>query len=69
VAAVHAISDSVEVRDVDVARLQAQLEKQGAIVSRPEGPGRTGSNATSADAEFAESIHHRVVVDDKRAYE
>jgi hypothetical protein len=69
VAAVHAVSDSVELRDVDVARLQAQLEKQGAIVSRPEQSGRTGSATTSADDEFAESIHHRVVVDDKRAYE
>jgi FAD dependent oxidoreductase len=69
VAAVHAVSDSVELRDVDVARLQAQLEKQGAIVSRPEEPGRSSSATTSADAEFAESIHHRMVVDDKRAYE
>jgi hypothetical protein len=69
VAAVHAVSDSVELRDVDVARLQAQLEKQGAIVSRPEESGRSSSATTTADAEFAESIHHRVVVDDKRAYE
>ena len=69
VAAVHAVSDSVELRDVDVGRLQAQLVKQGAIVHRPDQPEHLGSETTSVDAEFADSIHHRVVVDDKRAYE
>jgi hypothetical protein len=67
-AAVQALDESVALRDVDVDALQAQLERQGAIVRRP----RTGAEPVEAagviEAELAESIHHRAV-DDKRAYE
>jgi hypothetical protein len=69
VAAVHAVGDSVELRDVDVARLQTQLVKQGAVVRRPDQPEHLGSETTTVDAEFADSIHHRVVVDDRRAFQ
>jgi hypothetical protein len=69
VAAVHAASDSVELRDVDVARLQVQLEHQGAIVHRPAQSEHLASPTTTVEAEFADSIHHRVVVDDKRAFQ
>jgi hypothetical protein len=58
VAAVHAMDDAVELRDVDVARLQAQLGRQGAIVHRPDQSGEPDST-TSVDAEFAASIHRR----------
>jgi hypothetical protein len=69
VAAVHAVSDSVDLRDVDVGRLQAQLVRQGAVVHRPEQPGQPCSATGSLEAELADSIHHRAVVDDRRALE
>jgi hypothetical protein len=59
VAAVHAMDDSVELRDVDIARLQAQLVRQGAIVHRREEPGEPVTTATNVEAEFADSIHRR----------
>ena len=48
-----------EPRDVDVAAVQAQLTRQGAVVERPKRdaePARAGANL---DGEFAESIHRK----------
>jgi 2-polyprenyl-6-methoxyphenol hydroxylase-like FAD-dependent oxidoreductase len=59
VAAVHALGDSVELRAVDVARLQAQLVRQGAIVHRPDAPEQSVATRTNVEAEFADSIHRR----------
>jgi hypothetical protein len=59
VAAVHARDDSVELRDVDIDRLQAQLGRQGAIVHRPDEPEEPVSTTTNVEAEFADSIHRR----------
>jgi len=59
VAAVHAMEDSVELRAVDVARLQAQLVRQGAIVHRPDEPEEPVTTTTNVEAEFADSIHRR----------
>jgi hypothetical protein len=58
VAAVHAMDDAVELRAIDVARLQAQLVRQGAIVHRPDEPDEPVTT-TSVEAEFADSIHRR----------
>jgi FAD dependent oxidoreductase len=69
VAAVHALGDSVELRDVDVTGLQAQLVRQGAIVHRPDRSLRPCSSTAGMEAELAESIHHRAVGDDRRAFE
>lgn len=66
VAAVHAVDEQVAVRDIDVARLQAQLVKQGAIVDRPNE--RAAADAADIESEFAESIHLRAVAGDQRAY-
>ena len=60
VAAVQALDDGVELRDIDVDALRAQLVKQGAVVDRPD-DGRPLDPHGSLEAELAESIHHRVV--------
>ena len=54
VAAVQALADRVELRDVDVDAVQAHLVRQGAIVSRPK---RQAPADADLDDEFAESIH------------
>ena len=69
VAAVHALGDSVELRDVDVTGLQAQLVRQGAIVHRRDGSLSPCSSTAGMEAELADSIHHRAVSDDRRALE
>ena len=56
VAAVHAIDDAVALRDVNVEAVQAQLVRQGAIVTRPKRP---AAHDADIDDEFAESIHRR----------
>lgn len=68
VAAVHAVDDGVELRDVDVTRLQAQLAKQGAIVDRPD-ERQDRHAAANIEAELADSIHHRAVAEGARAFE
>ena len=69
VAAVHALADEVELRDVDIPALQAQLARQGAIVERPSDRRELPDPAGSIEAELAESIHHRVVANDRRAFD
>ena len=56
VAAVQALDQDVALRDVDVAAVQAQLARQGAIVERPKAETREAANL---DDEFAESIHRK----------
>ena len=57
VAAVQALSDRVALRDVDIAAVQAQLARQGAVVERPkQAPRHEGA---SPDDEFANSIHRQ----------
>jgi hypothetical protein len=59
VAAVQALDVGVALRDVDVAAVQAQLARQGAVVEgRKRGP-EPASPAVSLDGEFAESIHRK----------
>jgi hypothetical protein len=57
VAAVQALSDRVALRDVDIAAVQAQLARQGAVVERPKQAPRHES--ASLDDEFANSIHRQ----------
>jgi hypothetical protein len=60
VAAVQALDAGVALRDVDVAAVQAQLARQGAVVTRgTRGSEPTGDTAASLDGEFAESIHRK----------
>jgi 2-polyprenyl-6-methoxyphenol hydroxylase-like FAD-dependent oxidoreductase len=71
VAAAMAVDGGQAVRDVDVAALQAQLERQGAVVHRP---GSEADDArTDADAgrpgDGVESSIHWAAVDGRRAYE
>jgi hypothetical protein len=68
VAAVQALHAGTELRDIDVARLQADLERQGALVHRQGAARRGPGSGGTIEAELAESIHHRAV-DDRRAYE
>jgi hypothetical protein len=56
VAAVQALSDQVELRDVSVEAVQAQLLRQGAVVTRPK---RETARDADIDDEFASSIHRR----------
>ena len=57
VAAVQALSDGVALRDVDIAAVQTQLARQGAVVERPkQAPRHEGAGL---DDEFAESIHRQ----------
>jgi hypothetical protein len=63
VAAVHSLDASVDLRDVDVGSLQAQLARQGAIVRRPLTGGEPIGSAGPIEAELAESIHRRAVDD------
>jgi len=55
-AAVQAVDDGVNVRAIDVARLQSALTKAGAIVSRPRTP-VSATTTAPIDTELAESIH------------
>ncbi len=66
VAAVHAVDQGVAVRNVNVAALQAQLVKQGALVER-----RPDSNAVlpgAVESGMEDSIHWKAV-DATRAYD
>jgi 2-polyprenyl-6-methoxyphenol hydroxylase-like FAD-dependent oxidoreductase len=54
VAAVQALHDSVPLRDVRVEAVQAQLVRQGAVVSRPK---QDAPHDADIDEEFATSIH------------
>ena len=54
VAAVQALSDEVELRDVSVEAVQAQLVRQGAVVTRPK---RDTAHDADLDDEFGSSIH------------
>jgi hypothetical protein len=56
VAAVQALHDSVPLRDVHVEAVQAQLVRQGALVTRPK---RDVANDADIDEEFATSIHKK----------
>ena len=58
VAAVQALSDRVALRDVDIAAVQTQLARQGAVVERPKQAPREAANL---ETEFAESIHRKWV--------
>ena len=57
VASVQALDAGVALRDVDVAAVQAQLARQGAVVERPKQAPR--EHDANIDDEFAESIHRR----------
>jgi hypothetical protein len=67
VAATLAVDRGVDVRDIDIGSLQAQLVKQGAIVDRPAGEQEPG-RGTGPDAGLDESIHWRAV-DSARAFD
>jgi hypothetical protein len=60
VAATLAADRGVDVRDVDIGSLQAQLVKQGAIIDRPAGE-QDHRQATDPEARIEESIHWRAV--------
>ena len=60
VAAVLALDGGTRVRDIGVNALQAQLERQGAIVARPAGSGRLDRGADE-DIGLEESIHWTAV--------
>lgn len=66
VAATLAVTNSVDVRDVNVSALQAQLVKQGSIVERPIQHGQP--DEARRDAGVEESIHWKAV-DEARAYD
>jgi hypothetical protein len=57
VAAVQALDAGVALRDVDVAAVQAQLARQGAVVERPKQVPR--EHDANVDDEFADSIHRQ----------
>ena len=59
VAATLAVDGGVDVRDVDIGALQAQLVKQGGIVDRPLRLGEPDSSGPEAGLE--ESIHWQAV--------
>jgi 2-polyprenyl-6-methoxyphenol hydroxylase-like FAD-dependent oxidoreductase len=67
VAATLAIDSDVDVRDVDVRALQAQLVKQGSIVDRPAQQGQF-HETRGPDSGLEESIHWKAV-DEARAYD
>ncbi len=54
VAAVQALSDAVALRDVNIDAVQAQLARQGAVVTRPK---RETAHDADLDDEFGSSIH------------
>jgi hypothetical protein len=58
VAAVQALDAGVALRVVDVAAVQAQLARQGAVVERANAE-PTDTSRASVDGEFAESIHSK----------
>ena len=60
VAAVQALADGVALRDVDIAAVQAQLARQGAVVERRKRgseprPARPGASTTSSPSRSTES--------------
>jgi hypothetical protein len=57
VAAVQALDAGVALRDVDVAAVQAQLARQGAVVERPKQVPR--EHDANVEDEFANSIHRQ----------
>ena len=65
VAATLAVDRGVEVRDVDVGALQAQLVKQGSIVDRPT---ERSDGSHGPDSGLEESIHWQAV-DTTRAFD
>jgi len=68
IAAAVAVSDALQVRDVPVAKLQALLEKAGAIIDPPgDGRGRD-DDQSSTESELEDSIHWRAV-DQTRAFD
>jgi hypothetical protein len=67
VAATLAVDGSVDVRDIDIAALQAQLVKQGSIVERPAQRGRL-DETRGPDSGLEESIHWKAV-NEARAYD
>ncbi len=66
VAATLAVDGGVDVRDIDIHALQAQLVKQGGIVDRPTEPTNT-TRATAPTLGLEESIHWQAV-NEARAY-
>jgi hypothetical protein len=67
VAAVLAADNGVDVRDVDVGALQAQLVKQGGIVDRPTQPGQHDTDR-GPESGLEASIHWQAV-DEARAFD
>ena len=67
VAATLAVDSGVDVRDIDISALQAQLVKQGSIVDRPAQQGQ-GDGTRSPDAGLEDSIHWKAV-NEARAYD
>lgn len=59
VAAVQSLDDAVDLRAVDIAGLQAQLARQGAIVDRPQDHRELRDPAGILEAELAGTIHHQ----------
>jgi hypothetical protein len=60
VAATLAVDRGVDVRDIDVTALQAQLEKQGGLVDRPTRQSLDDAGS-SPESGLEESIHWQAV--------
>ncbi len=71
VAATLAVDGDIELRDIDIPALQAQLVKQGGIVDRPTQHGQhdevRSSDSGLPDAGLTDSIHWQAV-DERRAF-
>jgi hypothetical protein len=67
VAATLAVDNEVDVRDIDIRALQAQLVKQGGIVDRPTQPSQH-DRSHGPDLGLDESIHWQAV-DEARAFD
>ena len=67
VAATLAVDRGVDVRDIDVRALQAQLVKQGGIVDRPTQPSQDDDDH-DPDVGLEESIHWQAV-NEARAFD
>lgn len=67
VAATLAIDGGIDVREIDIRRLQTQLVKQGGIVDRPTQNPRPG-DGRGVDAGLEDSIHWQAV-NDARAFD
>ena len=67
VAATLAVDGGIDVRDIDIGALQAQLVKQGGIIDRPARPSQA-DQSPGAESGLEDSIHWQAV-NEARAYD